>query len=69
MKLQKGLEVIIPFTPKQHLNKTGRRCRIAEIHNVHVYVHRYNEKKKDFNKTIFPVDKLFLEKIVNNSWH
>tara|TARA_Y100000816_G_C25712527_1_gene376007 strand:- start:341 stop:559 length:219 start_codon:yes stop_codon:yes gene_type:complete len=67
MKLKEGLELIIPFTPEQHFKGTGRRCKVVEIHDVRVYVHRYNEKKKQFNPSKHPVDKSFLEKLIEKS--
>ena len=67
MKLKEGLELIIPFTPEQHLKGTGRRCKVVEIHDVRVYVRRYNERKKQFNPSKHPVDKSFLEKLIEKS--
>jgi hypothetical protein len=67
MKLKEGLEVVIPFTPQQHLKGTGRRCKVAQIHNIYVYVNRYNEKTDKFNKSLHAVDRFFLEKFIKKS--
>lgn len=65
--LKEGQELIIPFNPNHHLKNTGVLCKISRIHDVNVEVKKFNPSKNCFNSYSHRVDRIFLEKYVNNS--
>ena len=61
MTLEIGEEMVIPFKPEHHLNKTGILCIIEEIQDDFIYVRRFSKRNNRWNKFFNQVDRAFLE--------
>lgn len=68
MNIKIGTEIKMPFSPIQHKNKTGDQCVIVDIQDDVVFVKRFSSKTKKWNKYPTKVDRLFVEKLINEEY-